>query len=160
MLDLFLSKKNTHMDKFLKEQLEKGRHFFDFEAAIISNIVDSKYLIVAGLTELPFFKVGDEFVLEETYCYDVVKTKSPVYYNMVGRMGKMKNHPVYLNLRLESYIGTPIIINEKIWGTLNFSSLKARRKRYEKEDIDFIVKMAEKVAKYMVENKERILVSI
>ena len=34
------------------------------------------------------------------------------------------NHPCYINFQLESYIGAPIKIGDKIFGTVNFSSAK------------------------------------
>lgn len=71
----------------LKGILEAGRQYFNMEAAIVSNVAGESYKIVIGITRLPFFKTGDVFRLSETYCREVIRTRSTIYYNQVGLIG-------------------------------------------------------------------------
>ena len=129
-----------------RQELEKGRQFFDLEVGIISRICDEEYEVFTGLTQLPFFKEGDVFKLAETYCSEVARTRQTIYYNQVGLMGEMRFHPVYRSLQLESYIGTPIMTGEKLWGTLNFSSIQAKEIRFAEQEIAYIENAATQFA--------------
>ena len=60
----------------------------------------------------------------------------------------MKTHPLYKNLPLESYISSPIIIGDKVWGTINFSSMKIRDK-FTDEDISYNEKLADKLSQVL-----------
>ncbi len=130
----------------LKDILETGRQYFNMEAAIVSKVTDENYKIVIGITRLPFFKDGDVFKLSDTYCSEVIRTQSTICYNQVGLIGTMKLHPAYHSLHLESYIGTPIIIREKLWGTLNYSSIEARELNFTVKEHAFIENLAAKTA--------------
>jgi GAF domain-containing protein len=119
------------------------------EAAIVSKVAGEGYKIVIGITRLPFFKTGDVFRLSETYCREVIRTRSTVYYNQVGLIGIMRLHPAYRSLHLESYIGTPLTVDGQLWGTLNFSSIEAREIHFTDKDIDFIETLAIKTSRIL-----------
>lgn len=126
----------------LKGILETGRQYFNMEAAIVSKVTDENYEIVKGITRLPFFKDGDVFKLSETYCSEVIRTQSTIYYNQVGLIGTMRMHPAYHSLHLESYIGTPVVIDGTLWGTLNYSSIEARELNFSVTEVAFIKNLA------------------
>ncbi len=140
------------IEKFLQNKLELGSKFFKLEAGIVSKVTGSDYLIIAAKTEMPFFKVDDIFQLENTFCRDVVERKATLSYNKISSNSKMKLHPAYRKLFLESYIGTPIIIKNKVWGTFNFSSIQAKLKNFTKNDSNFIEQNAQEIAEYFEEN--------
>ena len=133
----------------LKGILEAGRQYFNMEAAIVSKVAGESYKIVIGITRLPFFKTGDVFRLSETYCREVIRTRSTIYYNQVGLIGIMRLHPAYRSLHLESYIGTPLTVDGRLWGTLNFSSIEAREIHFTDKDIDFIETLAIKTSRIL-----------
>lgn len=135
----------------LRQELEKGCQFFGLEVGIVSKISDQHYEVFAGLTQYPFFKEGDIFDLAETYCREVVRTGQTVYYNQVSLVGEMRYHPVYRSLHLESYIGSPIVVSGKLWGTLNFSSIQAKEIKFSNLDVVYIENASEQVAD-LIEN--------
>ena len=145
---------NKQQLKQRKEELEKGRQFFDLEVGIVSKICDERYEVFAGLTQLPFFQEGDVFKLAETYCSKVVRNRQTIYYNQVGLIGEMRFHPVYRSLQLESYIGTPIMIGEELWGTLNFSSIQAKEIHFSELEVAYIenaaIRLATTISKYQI----------
>jgi GAF domain-containing protein len=121
-----------------RQELEKGRQYLGLEVGIVSKTCNERYEVFAGLTQLPFFKEGDVFNLAETYCSEVVRTHQTIFYNQVGLIGEMRFHPIYRSLQLESYIGTPIMIEGKLWGTLNFSSIQAKEIHFSEQEVAYI----------------------
>lgn len=107
------------------DYLKTGCRLFGLELGIVSCIEEGKYIIKAVYPD-DTFKKGMVFELENTYCSFVAKSRKTVSYSHVGKDEKMKQHPVYLASRLESYLATPIFVDDKLYGTLNFSSTKPR----------------------------------
>lgn len=132
-----------------RQELVKGCQFFDLEVGIVSKICGEDYEVFAGITHLPFFKEGDHFKLAETYCSEVVRTNKTIYYNQVSSIGEMRYHPVYRTLHLESYIGTPIHVEGRLWGTLNYSSIQAKEVQFKKEEVAYVENTAIKIAAYL-----------
>lgn len=65
---------------------------------------------------------GDRFDLHATYCSITCSAKGPVALEHVGHDIKFAVHPAYKAFGLESYIGIPIHLKDRLYGTLNFSS--------------------------------------
>ena len=137
-------------DQLFTDYLQTGREIFDLETGIISKIIDNTYIIDSVNSNLESLQPKLEFPLENTYCKEVVKTAKTITYTNVGKMETMKGHPVYQNLKLESYIGTPILINGKVYGTLNFSSTKIRAKGFTTQEQEIAELMAQSISKYIV----------
>ncbi len=121
-----------------KEILEKGRQRFDLEMGIVSRISGDEYTILDVSSQSNVFVAGDTFSLQDTFCRDVVKTGSTIAIKELGGNKHLSAHPLYINLPLRAYISTPIMVDNAIWGTLNFSSLKAGGEPFTDEDIQFI----------------------
>ncbi len=49
-----------------------------------------------------------------------------------------RRHPAYLLTQMESYIGVPLWINDRLYGTLCFFSRKTRHHQYDSLDKDFV----------------------
>ena len=86
--------------------------------------------------------MGFEADYQDTYCAEVIEKQTTLSFHHVGAMKKMKEHPVYQNLRLESFISTPIFVNGKIFGTLNFSDTTPRKREFQSHEREIIELMA------------------
>ena len=64
----------------------------------------------------------------------------------VATITEMLKPPVYLNTQLRAYIGTPLIIGGKLWGTLNYSLKTPRKRDYSLREIEFVESQARRVA--------------
>ena len=138
---------NVEESAELQAIVQNGCDFFSFEFGIISHIKNDKYLVLAAIANIPFFKIGDIFELNDTFCLEVIKSGSTVSYNQVSEIGHLNYHPAFRTMQLESYIGTPIIIDGKKAGTLNFASLVAREIQFEKHEIDYIESVAKSISR-------------
>lgn len=141
--------KYSTREKLYKSYLEVGMKHFGMEFGIVSRIRDDEYQVAACITPDQSIESDNVFEVKGTYCRRVIEDKSTVFYNHVGKDAELRYHPVYVNMKLESYIGTPIWLNGKIVGTLNFSSKRPRDLPFEKSEISFIEILAQYLGRHL-----------
>lgn len=135
----------SSFEELYKDYLNTGIHIFGLEVGIISNISGDSYKILSTVNNLGI-QAGTVLELGNTYCKEVFEKKISISYNHVGKMPGLCNHPAYLGLKLESYISAPIIVKNKIYGTINFSSTRIRESEFQKIEIETIAFMAKAIA--------------
>lgn len=141
----------THYESFdalFADCLDIGCQILGLETGIISQIVDQTYTIRSLRTNLALV-VGQEFPLANTYCAAVVKAQQTVTYGQVGTMANLRGHPAYQTLHIESYLGTPIWVNETIYGTLNFSSTQVRPHAFSRHEQEIVELMAQSIGRFL-----------
>lgn len=130
-------------DVQIQELLTMGLERFDLDIAILARIEDGLYTVehcvVPDGVELTS---GVEFDFDITYCHITCNAQAPVAIENVGKHDTYASHPAYQSFGLESYIGIPIRINGKLYGTLNFSSPDAYPRAFQDVDIDVLQLMA------------------
>ncbi|MEL7010712.1 MAG: chemotaxis protein CheB [Cyanobacteria bacterium J06588_4] len=144
------------------DYLQTGCQMLNLGTGIVSEINDCVYKIVAVNSSLGL-EIGYETPCQDTYCAEVVETKTTITFCEVGKIESMVNHPVYLNLKLESFISTPIFVNGNLYGTLSFSDTIPRQTGFSAEEISIVELMARDLgnviasaqAKQEIEQKER-----
>ena len=77
----------------------------------------------------------------------------------VAEITEMLKHPCYLNTQLRAYIGTPLVVNDEIWGTLNFSSQKPRLPQFSHQDFHSIESLAREISDILSEQSTRVVTS-
>ncbi|HBL62326.1 MAG TPA: hypothetical protein DDZ80_29195, partial [Cyanobacteria bacterium UBA8803] len=153
------TKNYSNFEELFNEYLQTGCEILGFSTGIISQINDQTYRILAVKSDLLGLNTNQIFNVGDTYCAAVVATKKTIGYERVGKVPKMQTHPVYRNLKLESYIGTPIWVNGEIYGTLNFSSTQVREQTFAEREREIIELMAQSlgmaIAAYQTEIKRQ-----
>ena len=127
------------------DYLATGCQMFGLATGAFGRVKDSIYQIVAVNSPLDLdldLKVGDETLCTDTYCAEVDDTQTTISFAEVGSIESMANHPVYCNLNLESFIGTPIMVNGELYGTLNFFNTASRDAEFSAEETFLIQLMA------------------
>lgn len=146
-------------DDLFNDCLTTGCQMFNLSTGIISQVEGECYVIRATKSPLTFLEVGLEFVLKDTYCAAVVREKKTITYTQVSKLESMRSHPVYQNLQLESYIGTPIFVNGEVYGTLNFSSTQPKAENFQLKEVEAIELMAQSIGKfiaaYQIERRQK-----
>ena len=120
------------LDELFSDYLRTGREILDLDVGLISHIEGQSFTILAAESDIGLVP-GMVLDLSETYCDDAVSTMRTSYSSNVGEDERLSCRPAYLNFKLESFISAPIWVGEEIYGTLNFSSVKARRPFAEQE---------------------------
>ncbi len=129
-------------DSDLDKKLERGLTFagehLGLELAIISHITGEEYLIEhhAAAQDLGLHN-GDAFETRNTYCDLTLKQMDVV---AIGDMGHSEyaDHPCYDAFKLESYIGTPLMVRGELYGTVNFSSPSPYPRPIDDGDREFV----------------------
>ena len=105
--------------------------------AMINRIEGDKFTVLYCVVPPNTLKEGDEFKLAETYCDITVKTDDVVAISAMAT-SQYSAHVCYQKFNLESYLGVPIKVSGKLFGTLTFLSPEAHRPEFSENDKDFV----------------------
>jgi signal transduction histidine kinase/ActR/RegA family two-component response regulator len=126
------------IDTLAESYLDVGMNVLNLDFGIISHVDGDDYEVLYAISPENVIEPGSHFELAGTYCEEVIKQGKTVFYREVGQIEKLKDHPVYVNMKLESYISTPIYILDKVIGTINFSSRDIRKRSFSPEEVKFL----------------------
>ena len=129
--------------------LETGREKLSMSMGIVSHIECDRYEIVAVSSLTGVFVAGEDFELKDTYCRDVYEQKKTIALTELEGIAGLQLHPLYESLPLEAYISTPIFVDNKGWGTVNFSCMKIRDNNFSSDEVEFIESAAQKISSEM-----------
>ena len=142
-----------------KEKIEAllslGTETFSLPIGIISEIHNSDYIIRYACTPNGEVKPGDQFDLGITYCIHTLNADQPTGFNHVGQ-STIQDHPCYSIFGLESYLGTPLVVNGKRYGTLNFSSPTPRKYSFSHDDFELIRLFAQWISNKLSREQDRV----
>jgi signal transduction histidine kinase len=99
-----------------------GLELFNMKIGIVSEVEEQTYSVFKVNQNTFGIKERDIFELGKTFCKEVFEKKVTVTHINIGNDKDLKNHPAYQTSKLESYMGSPLRLGAKIYGTLNFSS--------------------------------------
>lgn len=121
--------------------LKLGCECFNLDMGILAQIEEDRYTIIAirGPEEL---QPGMVFDLSQTYCAVTIESDTPIGFEF-AKESEWVTHPCYQSFRLEAYLGVQVMVNGKPYGTLNFSSLVPRARKFTEVDRDLIELMAQ-----------------
>ena len=128
---------SQELKRVCQEILKSGRQRFDAMMGIVSCIRDSQYEIVAVSSDTDIPRAGDTYALESVYCREVVEKKCTLAITEIDGVPGMSLHPLYSTIPCEFYISSPIMVDGRVWGTLNFTSLGKRDTPFSPTDIAF-----------------------
>jgi len=132
-------------DQRLQGLLALGRHRFGMEMGALGRVENNFYEVVAAQvspkSSFPLTK-GNIWDLERTYCYVTLGAKDPVAFESAGT-SHWCTLPAYASSRLEAYIGMPVIVAGKVYGTLSFFSLQVRQTPFTAADQELLKLMAQ-----------------
>jgi len=130
------SSQDLNFKEKIRSLLVLGCQRFDMKNGVLSRI-DGKFLqIEEGFLTAASSKPGDRILLEDTFSSELIQQQVQLAIPMVKGTPR-ENTPAYKRYKLESFIGTPILVNGKIYGTVFFSS-PLPHKPFEPVDLDFL----------------------
>ncbi|MGE4420050.1 MAG: diguanylate cyclase [Sulfurimonas sp.] len=125
----------------LRKALEIGKNYFGLEFGIVSHIVGEDYTVDVQASPPQTLFDGQLFALGSTYCKTTLEIDDVLAITDVTK-SKYIGHPCHRDFNLVSYIGAPIRVNSKVYGTINFSSAQTRHLEYDKIDDEFMKLLA------------------
>ena len=127
-------------DGQVKEVLKAGNALLGTEIGRVCQIDEKTQLntIISIVAPNDFkIKTGDKIPLSRSYCNITFQSGKSLSIHHVGQ-SSLRDHEAYKFARLEAYIATPIWVNGKKFGTINFSSRQAREKPFPVADLDLV----------------------
>lgn len=139
----------------MTEILKMGLERFNLDIGILSKIENNQYVV-------KFCVVPDDvelsadvtFDLNTTYCHITCLADAPTALEHIGKHDQYASHPAYQAFGLESYIGMPIKLNGKLYGTLNFSSATPYKRKFKAVDIDALQLMSSWIEVELIRRKQ------
>ena len=147
----------TTFEQKIRQLLELGSSTFSLPLGIVSHISNGTYTIeyVFGPEDAPV--PGTTFDFKDTYCAHTYAANGAKAFANAGR-SEINSHPCYHKFGLESYIGAPIIVDGRRYGTLNFSSPLSRSAPFTANELSLIQLLAQWVGNEMSRSRaERVL---
>ena len=126
----------------LRHSLVVGMEYFDLEFAIVSHIVGQDYTVQVQSSPPDTLNDGQLFALGHTYCKTTLEIDDVLAITDVTT-SKYAGHPCHREFNLVSYIGAPVRVDSKVYGTINFSSTSARHIEYDETDREFVKLLAD-----------------
>jgi PAS domain S-box-containing protein len=125
----------------LKRTLVIGTEHFGLEFGIVSHVEGDSYEVVAQVSPGDALHDGQRFPFGVTYCSITLAQDGVVAIPEMG-CSPYLGHPCYSAFKLESYIGAPIRVEEKVFGTVNFSSPHPYGRAFDDFDQEFVAQLA------------------
>ncbi|MFA6233867.1 MAG: response regulator [Bacteroidota bacterium] len=138
-------------DELFDDFLRTGLDIFGMETGIISRITDGDYELFAVRTGNADLTPGRRFPISQTYCDHVISRQTTLTIRQASSDPDFQDRPVFRDLQAESFIGTPIRMRGKIFGTLNFSSRQPVERVFRESDSEIIELLARSISHYLEE---------
>ena len=142
-----LSSENQSFADQVQQILQLGCDYLQMRCGIVSYVEGDRYTVLHVFTNSEDLKIqaGDVFDLGITYCKFTLEQRQPVGFAHAAKT-EVVNHPSYEALKLEAYLGAPLFLNNRTFGTLNFTSIEPRAEEFTHSEKYCIQLMAEWVS--------------
>jgi PAS domain S-box-containing protein len=140
------------IDQQITETIKTGCDMLGLDMGIIGHIAGKDYTVLYCFDKFGAITEGLKLNLDNTYCSITLSENDVIALDHVG-LTEYRDHPCYKEFKLESYIAVPLSAKGEIFGTMNFSSLRAREIPFNSEDKEFIRLMGRWVST-MIERKQ------
>ncbi|HXW77249.1 MAG TPA: EAL domain-containing protein [Candidatus Eremiobacteraceae bacterium] len=121
----------------LRAVLAMGSSFFRLQSGLVTHIEGQNCEVVAAQFPDNRFLSGDVLPLDRMYSAKVAADNETLVIRHASAEGWI-DHPAYLHHRMESYIGTPVHVAGKTYGTISFASTEPRDQAFTESEKDFL----------------------
>ena len=145
--DLYATTANRELSATQKARaiLAIGCAHFGLPFGIVSHIDADLYRVVHAHAPGGELETGMTFAVGDTYCREVVQADGPCWIDDADAI-EWADHPCHRLTGLKSYIGVPLIVANKPYGTLNFTSPVPREEPFSPHDIEMLETLADWMA--------------
>ncbi|SFL87335.1 GAF domain-containing protein [Marinobacter zhejiangensis] len=125
-LSLLHNESRGNPTEYLRDGLRLGCEYLKLPYGIISHIQGEDYRVVVQVSPPGTLEDEQTFDLRDTYCALTLEAEQVLAIDHMAESA-YASHPCYRKFGLESYIGIPLNVGGRRYGTLNFSSPDTRR---------------------------------
>lgn len=116
--------------------LQAGSELLGMELGFISHIQGQAYTVLYAVSPTNIVRPGQQFELGQTLCDATLRQGDLLHYADI-RPEDYLRLPAARELKLRAYMGVPIMVDGKSFGTLNFSSTQPHLTPFDEADQDF-----------------------
>lgn len=87
--------------------------------------------------------------LKTTFSSLVVAQRETMALHNIQLHNEAKLNAAYLDMGIQAYIGTPIMVRDRVYGTLNFNSKTPRSDPFSQNEVDFLEMMAQSIGRHL-----------
>ncbi|HEX7183111.1 MAG TPA: diguanylate cyclase [Thermoanaerobaculia bacterium] len=117
--------------------LDLGCQRFGMEIGILAKVQGESYEVVAVRSPDNSIVRGVVLELSDTYCRETLEARATVSFEHAGSSPR-RAHPAYSSWGMESYLGAPVRVAGRVFGTLNFASPDPRSTPFKPADLEFL----------------------
>ncbi|HDZ58307.1 MAG TPA: PAS domain S-box protein [Pseudomonas xinjiangensis] len=128
---------NLDLNERLHQALQIGCNYMGLDIGIVSQIEGQNFTILAQKSPGQTLRDGAVLDVSRTFCSLVLQQKDVLDLTTIGQ-SEFRKHPGYAEFGVESYIGAPLLLGGKFFGTLSFSSANPQRTAFQEIDIEFM----------------------
>lgn len=121
----------------LRLALSLGARYLGLSSGLISEINGEDYRVHVQFSSAGTKEIVTSNHLSKNYCSLTVAQRDVIAEDDIPA-SEYRNHAAYLLTQIESYIGVPLWINDRVYGTLCFFARKTRHHQYDSLDRDFV----------------------
>ncbi|NET37608.1 MAG: response regulator [Cyanothece sp. SIO1E1] len=129
-------------DQALQELFYLGQEQFDLEVGVLSRVEGDHYEVIAAQLPNQMIIKGITCDLAQTYCRETLQAQKPLCITSAST-SSWSDHLCYTHFKLEAYLGVPVIVAGKAYGTLSFASQTSRQKSFRAVDKELLRLMAQ-----------------
>ncbi len=122
--------------------LRLGCELFNLPAGMLSRAVEDRFEALYAVSGENLPAAGDVCGMKDTYCAQVLHAERPLAREHIGETD-WREIPIYAAFGLESYIGAPLWVSGRAYGTLCFYSTQPRAVPFTEADLEFVRLMAQ-----------------
>jgi len=121
----------------LRETLALGCQYLQVTTGVISHIQENESVIQVYFSTSGNIREGERYRKEYTFS-DFVNKEHDVIYATNLSQSSFSQHPSYHQFKQETYIGIPLFVEGKRYGTLGFSDAQVRQNEFTEVEIEFV----------------------
>jgi PAS domain S-box-containing protein len=129
----------------IRDFLALGCEQFGLPIGVLSQIEGDKIRILESVSENPKFIPGAVSNLDRSYCAATIQSVEPIALELASST-PWRDHPAYREHGLEAYLGTRIIVDGAVFGTLYFMSTAPHRSHFSAAEREILKLMSRWIA--------------
>ncbi len=133
--------------------LKEGVSYLDLDCGVICKINDENLSVTYSHAPDKYCLATEStFTLIDTFCSYTVKENNMIAIHDVSK-SDLKHLPEHKESGINSYIGTPLYIHGRIYGTVSFSDHKKRLKPFTEQEKSFVRLVAQWISNEMMRSQ-------
>ncbi|GAA0512935.1 PAS domain S-box-containing protein [Halorubrum aquaticum] len=148
-----ISEKDATFEEKVGSLLALGREVLGVESGLLSQVQGDRYRAVVVDDDAGEIVEGDVVPLSATVCERVVSTERTLQVESADDDPELTDRDGVVALDLSCYVGTPVVVDDEVYGTFCFYDRGARSEPFSRWDVTLVELMGRWVS-YELERRE------